>query len=75
MIKFNVAAINCCTETEGPYKRLCIWFQGCDIHCKGCCNPDYQAFTVRNLMTLDELIAVINDAKDKHDSNGKSERK
>ncbi|MEE0897994.1 MAG: 4Fe-4S cluster-binding domain-containing protein [Acutalibacteraceae bacterium] len=54
MIKFNVAAINCCTETEGPYKRLTIWFQGCDIHCKECCNPDYQAFVVRNLMTLDD---------------------
>ena len=70
MIKFNVAAINCCTETEGPYKRLCIWFQGCDIHCKGCCNPDYQAFTVRNLMTLDELITVIKDAKKKHGIEG-----
>lgn len=70
MIKFNVAAINCCTETEGPYKRLCIWFQGCDIHCDGCCNPDYQAFVVRNLMTLDELIALIKDAKDKHGIEG-----
>ena len=70
MIKFNVAAINCCTETEGPYKRLCIWFQGCDIHCEGCCNPDYQAFVVRNLMTLDELITVIKDAKDKHGIEG-----
>ena len=70
MIKFNVAAINCCTETEGPFKRLCIWFQGCDIHCKGCCNPDYQAFVVRNLMALDELIAVIKDTKDKHGIEG-----
>lgn len=70
MIKFNVAAINCCTETEGPYKRLTIWFQGCNIHCKGCCNPDYQAFIVRNLMTLEELIAVINDAKEKHGIEG-----
>ena len=70
MIKFNVAAINCCTETEGPYKRLTIWFQGCDIHCKGCCNPDYQAFAVRNLMTLDELISVIKDAKEKYGIEG-----
>ena len=70
MIKFNVAAINCCTETEGPYKRLCIWFQGCDIHCKGCCNPDYQAFVVRNLITLDELIVVIKGAKEKYGLEG-----
>ena len=70
MIKFNVAAINCCTETEGPYKRLTIWFQGCDIHCKGCRNPDYQAFVVRNLMTLDELVSVIKDAKEKYEIEG-----
>lgn len=70
MIKFNVAAINCCTEIEGPYKRLTIWFQGCDIHCKGCCNPDYQAFVVRNLMTLDELVAVISDAKRRYGIEG-----
>ena len=70
MIKFNVAAINCCTETEGPYKRLTIWFQGCDIHCKGCCNPDYQAFVARNLMTLDELVSVIKDAKEKYGIEG-----
>ena len=70
MIKFNVAAINCCTETEGPYKRLAIWFQGCDIHCKGCCNPDYQAFVARNLMTLDELVSVIKDAKEKYGIEG-----
>lgn len=70
MIKFNVASINKCTEVEGPFKRLCIWFQGCDIHCKGCCNPDYQAFAVRNLMTLDELVAVIKDAKEKYGIEG-----
>lgn len=52
MIKFNVASINTCTEAEGPYKRLCIWFQGCDIHCKGCCNPDYQPFEARHIMSL-----------------------
>ena len=31
---------------------------------------DYQAFTVRNLMTLDELITVIKDAKEKHGIEG-----
>lgn len=70
MIKFNVASINCCTETEGPYKRLCIWFQGCNILCEGCCNPDYQDFTVKNLMTLDELLVVIKDTKEKYGIEG-----
>ena len=63
MIKFNVASINKCTEVEGPFKRLCIWFQGCNIHCKGCCNPDYQQFVPKNLMALDVIISIIKEAQ------------
>lgn len=63
MTKFNVASINRCTEVEGPFKRLCIWFQGCDIHCKGCCNPDYQPLVPKNILTLTELIEIIEQAK------------
>lgn len=63
MIKFNVASINKCTEVEGPFKRLCIWFQGCNIHCKGCCNPDYQQLVPKNLMTLDVIISIIKEAQ------------
>lgn len=63
MIKFNVASINKCTEVEGPYKRLCIWFQGCNIHCNGCCNPDYQQLVPKNLMLLDEIISIIKEAQ------------
>lgn len=63
MIKFNVASINRCTEVEGPFKRLCIWFQGCNIHCKGCCNPDYQPLVPKNILTLTELIEIIKQAK------------
>ena len=70
MVKFNVAAINCCTETEGPYKRLTVWFQGCDIHCPGCCNPDYQALEIRNLMTLEQLVSVISNAKERYGIEG-----
>lgn len=70
MIKFNVASINCCTETEGPYKKLCVWFQGCNILCDGCCNPDYQVFAVKKLMTLDELVSIIKVAKEKYGIEG-----
>ena len=63
MIKFNVASINKCTEVEGPFKRLCIWFQGCNIHCEGCCNPDYQALIPKHLMSLDELMEIIQEAQ------------
>lgn len=70
MIKFNVASINNCTETEGPYKRLTIWFQGCNIHCKGCCNPDYQPLVAKNILSLEELITIIREAKEKFGIEG-----
>ena len=70
MIKFNVASINTCTETEGPHKRLAIWFQGCNILCKGCCNPDYQPLVPKNLLTLDGLILIIKAAKEKYGIEG-----
>ena len=70
MIKFNVASINKCTEVEGPFKRLCIWFQGCNIHCKGCCNPDYQQLVPKNLMTLDEIISIIKEAQNEFGIEG-----
>lgn len=62
-IKFNVAAINLCTETEGPFKRLTIWLQGCDIHCKGCGNSVFQPNEPNHLMTLEEVIGLISDSK------------
>lgn len=70
MIKFNIASINRCTEVEGPFKRLCIWFQGCNIHCKGCCNPDYQPLVPKNILSLDELVSMISEAKDKFGIEG-----
>lgn len=70
MIKFNVASINRCTEAEGPYKRLCIWFQGCNIHCRGCCNPDYQAIVPGHIMSLEELMEIIQTSKKEYDIEG-----
>lgn len=70
MIKFNIASINRCTETEGPYKRLTIWFQGCNIGCRGCCNPDYQPFEARHIMSLKDLIAAIIEAKERFGIEG-----
>lgn len=70
MIKFNIACINCCTEVEGPYKRLTIWFQGCNIHCDGCCNPDYQPLILKHVLTLDELLTIIIKSKEQFDIEG-----
>lgn len=70
MIKFNVASINCCTEIEGPNKRLTIWFQGCTLHCKGCCNPTYQPLEPRNIISLENLLKIIKDSKEKYGIEG-----
>ena len=70
MIKFNIASINRCTETEGPYKRLAIWFQGCNIGCRGCCNPDYQPIVPKHILALDELIKIILQAQKKFGIEG-----
>lgn len=70
MIKFNIASINRCTETEGPYKRLAIWFQGCDIGCRGCCNPDYQPIVPKHILTLDELIEIISQSQEEYEIEG-----
>lgn len=70
MIKFNVASINCCTKIEGPNKRLTIWFQGCMLHCKGCCNPAYQPLEPRNIISLENLLKIIKDSKEKYGIEG-----
>ena len=70
MIKFNVASINCCTEIEGPNKRLTIWFQGCPLHCKGCCNPTYQPLEPRNIISLENLLKIIKDSREKYGIEG-----
>lgn len=70
MTRFNVASIVSCTEVEGPFRRLCIWFQGCDVLCPGCCNPDYQPLVPKNLMDLGEILEAVRDAKSRFGIEG-----
>ena len=70
MIKFNVAYIKLCTKTEGPFKRCCIWFQGCNLHCKGCCNVELQPLIPKHIVTLEELLSIVKDAKEQFDIEG-----
>lgn len=56
--KLNIAHINVCTEAEGPYKRMAIWFQGCNILCKGCCNPELQEIKVAHILTVQEALDI-----------------
>ena len=69
-IKFNVTYIKLSTKTEGPYNRCCIWFQGCNIKCKGCCNKDLQTLMPNHIVTLEELINIVKEAKNKFDVEG-----
>ncbi len=70
MIKFNIAYIKLYTKTEGPYNRCCIWFQGCNINCKGCCNKDLQPLVPKHILTLNQLISIIKQAKQKFNLEG-----
>ena len=63
MIKFNVASVHLCTELEGPFRRAAIWFQGCDIGCPGCCNPELQPLTASHIVTLEELVGAVADSR------------
>jgi anaerobic ribonucleoside-triphosphate reductase activating protein len=62
-LKFNVAAIHQCTEAEGPFKRMAVWFQGCDKHCPECCNPGYFPLKPAHILSLDALLEIAADAK------------
>lgn len=70
MTLFNVARINLCTEVEGPYRRLAIWFQGCDIRCPGCSNESMQPLVPAHLMSLEKLVSVISEAVAKFNIEG-----
>lgn len=70
LIKFNVAHINLCTEAEGPYRRMAIWFQGCSIGCVGCCNPELQEFKTAHIMTADELVDIAVRSRDDNSIEG-----
>lgn len=67
---YNIAEINLCTEFEGPFKRLAIWFQGCNIRCEGCCNPELQQLIPKHLISLEEIIDIIKKSKSENDIEG-----
>ena len=52
-IKFNRSLV------DGPGVRTVVFFQGCDLHCKGCQNPSTWDMKNGTEMTTDELVAVL----------------
>ena len=69
-INFNIACINQCTEAEGPGKRVAIWFQGCGKRCVGCCNPELFEFKPAHILSLDEMLKIVIDAKEQFGIEG-----
>lgn len=68
--KLNIAHINMCTTAEGPYKRMAIWFQGCNILCKGCCNPELQPIKPTHVMTISEIVNIAVNSRNKYGIEG-----
>lgn len=68
--QYNIAEINLCTECEGPFMRMAIWFQGCNIRCKGCCNPQLQPFVIKNLLSVEKIVAAAKKSKEENGIEG-----
>ena len=56
---FNIAHVKLCTEVEGPFRRCCIWFQGCILSCPGCINPDLQELRPRHILPLSRVSEIV----------------
>lgn len=57
--RINVASFDPTTQAHGPGNRFALWVQGCPLTCEGCINPEMLGEDSRNLMTPENLTALI----------------
>jgi len=69
-ILFNVHSIVANTVHEGPFNRLAIWFQGCNIGCKDCANPEMLPLKPKHILSLNKIREIIQESKNKHSIEG-----
>lgn len=58
-MKFNILDIRRGTTVDGPGFRTSVYLAGCNHKCPGCHNPDSWNFDGGVEMTLDEILAII----------------
>ena len=58
-MKFKVLDIRRGTTVDGPGFRTSVYLAGCNHKCPGCHNPDSWNFDGGVEMTLDEILAII----------------
>ncbi|QBQ07377.1 anaerobic ribonucleoside-triphosphate reductase activating protein [Spiroplasma gladiatoris] len=63
MANINIAKILMVSEIEGPGKRFVVWFQGCNIGCKGCCNKELLELKPKIFIPIEILLEKILEAK------------
>ncbi len=49
---------------------MAIWFQGCDIGCRGCCNPELQPFVVRHIVAQSQILDIARRSKEEYGVEG-----
>ncbi|QGS51605.1 4Fe-4S single cluster domain-containing protein [Spiroplasma tabanidicola] len=70
MSNINFAKILLNSEIEGPGTRFVIWFQGCNIGCKGCSNKELLKLEKKFFIKTSLLFEKILEAKDKFNIEG-----
>ncbi len=58
------------TRAEGPGLRMAIWFQGCPLRCRGCCNPEMLSFRGGSRWDLSDLLDRVTQAKQRSSIEG-----
>jgi anaerobic ribonucleoside-triphosphate reductase activating protein len=49
---------------------MAIWFQGCTLNCKGCCNPELHDIKANHILSLEELVLIAKKSKQENGIEG-----